>query len=94
MSRFYGHIEGSARTAATRGGTDQSGLSAHIRGWHIGIYVECVDIDGEDRIDVRLTGGSNGAAESIPIGSFTVADLKKLQPKPERTESLRYHHGR
>ena len=78
MSRFYGSIRGTGQTEATRAGSAVSGLTAHIRGWNVGIVVECVDIDGTDRIDVRLTGGSNGAVEEIPIGSFTVADLEVL----------------
>lgn len=58
MSRFYGEIKGN-RGKATRMGTEKSGFSAHIRGWHVGVKVYCfVDEDGSDAILVSQTGGS------------------------------------
>ena len=60
MARFYGEIQGKAKTRATREGTEQSGMWAHIRGWNIGVYIECeVDEQGKDTIRVYKTYGSN-----------------------------------
>jgi hypothetical protein len=36
MAHFYGDMQGS-RGQATRCGTKQSGIHAHIRGWHTGV---------------------------------------------------------
>ena len=58
MSRFYGSMDGSAKTTATRRG--HSSLHAHIRGWDSGIRVEAVDLNGEDAFYVYATYGSNG----------------------------------
>ncbi len=60
MSRFYGSLEGSARTTATRRGSKASGVSAHVRGWDIGLEVIAHDHNGNDAISVYLTRGSNG----------------------------------
>ena len=59
MSQFYGEVRGSARTVATRRGNRSSGLSAHIRGWDVGVQIVCQVIDGVDVIEVYRTGGSN-----------------------------------
>ena len=40
MARFYGEIQGN-KGQATRMGTKTSGFHAHIRGWDVGIKVEC-----------------------------------------------------
>lgn len=72
MSRFYGEIEGSAKTLATRRGRGE--IFSHTRGWTSGIAVRgYVDADGKDRFEVVLTGGSNN-----PTGStvLTVVDGK------------------
>ena len=61
MARFYGEIQGKAKTRATREGTEQSGMWAHIRGWNIGVYIKC-EVDeqtGKDIIYVYKTGGTN-----------------------------------
>jgi hypothetical protein len=63
MARFYASIQGN-RGEATRMGTPNSGISAHVRGWNIGAHVQVDDEDGEDVVFVRATGGSNH--RSIP----------------------------
>lgn len=66
MSHFYGSIQGN-RGEATRGGTKDSGIYGHIRGWNVGVRVD-VDHDadkGQDIAVVRATGGSNGSAGEI-----------------------------
>lgn len=60
MSRFYGSITGQARTTATRRGGPASGISCHVRGWDVGCRAEMYDYNGQDRIRVFLTAGSNG----------------------------------
>jgi len=60
MARFYGEMYGSARTPTSRIGNTVSGLTAHIRGWDIGVFVECrVNRHGRDVIEVYRTNGSN-----------------------------------
>lgn len=58
MARFYGSMKGS-RGQTTRMGSPASGMTAHIRGWHVGVRVEIVDNEGKDQIIVYRTGGSN-----------------------------------
>lgn len=63
MARFYGSVEGQARTMATRRGSENSGLVAHIRGWNVGVRVVCeVDGQGRDVVRVYETGGSNSGS--------------------------------
>ncbi len=59
MSHFYAEILGN-RGGASRTGTKESGMYAHIRGWHLGIKVVLVHEDGRDVIRAYRTGGSSG----------------------------------
>jgi hypothetical protein len=71
MSRFYGRVRGQAKTEATRRGSPTSGLVTECNGWDVG--VECratVDLNGEDRIEVWMTAGSNSDG-SCYIGSVS-----------------------
>jgi len=61
MAQFYAEIQGD-RGAATRKGNKKSGLFAHVRGWNIGVRVECRHEDGKDVIEIHRTGGSNRPA--------------------------------
>jgi hypothetical protein len=75
MSRFYANIQGN-RGEATRQGTEKSGLYGHIRGWNVGISVQCfVDPYGKDAIRVSLTSGSGGGKTSRTIGIYRQEDL-------------------
>lgn len=76
MSRFYGSIEGSAKTAATRQGTTHTGFFAHIRGWFVGVKVIIPRglPEGEDRLDIYTTGGSAGPGGTNFIGSVKLID--------------------
>lgn len=59
MAQFYGHMQGN-RGTATRMGTKDSGITAHIRGWNVGISITChVDDKGNDVCVAHETGGSN-----------------------------------
>lgn len=74
MARFYASIQGN-RGEATRIGSKDSGIEGHIRGWNIGGRVCCfVGENGEDRVQISLTGGSSCSFEKV-IGTFTEADL-------------------
>ena len=61
MSHFYADIQGN-RGEATRGGSKDSGIDGHIRGWHTGARVVCHhdDESGKDIVRVYRTGGSSG----------------------------------
>lgn len=60
MSQFYAEIKGN-RGKASRMGTKKSGMWAHIRGWGIGVYINCIHDKetGKDVIHISRTGGSN-----------------------------------
>ena len=75
MARFYGSMQGN-RGETTRMGTPNSGLSAHIRGWDVGVKVFLsVDEDtGKDYVQVYRTGGSKGAAPDTPLVEFVGND--------------------
>jgi hypothetical protein len=66
MSHFYAQIQGN-RGEATRGGSKDSGIFGHIRGWNVGVRVD-VDHDanlGQDVAVVRKTGGSNDSSGEV-----------------------------
>lgn len=58
MAQFIGEIQGH-RGRASRLGSKTSGFYAHIRGWDIGVEVECSHNNGRDIIDIYQTCGSN-----------------------------------
>lgn len=77
MAHFYGSMDGSARTTATRCGTEGSGITAHIRGWASGVEIDGYhDTDtGRDVFIVRMTGGSNRkSVRNSYVGYVTVDD--------------------
>lgn len=66
MSHFYGDIQGN-RGEATRGGSKDSGVDGHIRGWHTGARVECFydEDSGKDMVRVYRTSGSSGHSNEL-----------------------------
>lgn len=54
MSRFYGVMRGSAKSAATRRGTAITGLTATAAGWAGSVVVELANEQGRDRYTVTL----------------------------------------
>jgi hypothetical protein len=62
MARYHAKVGGKGSKLLTKTGTPESGMSAHIAGWNIGVNVELSpdplnpDLDC---IHVYLTGGSN-----------------------------------
>jgi len=62
MSRFYGSMKGN-RGEVTRCGTYVSGITAHCRGWDVGVRVEVNrDPEGGDRCHIYSTSGSNNSS--------------------------------
>lgn len=74
MSRFYGSMDGSAKTTATRRGTAASGIGAHIRGWNAGIRVSGSADGDKDVFRVYMTSGSNGLFVDQFIGYVEYSD--------------------
>jgi len=75
MSRFYGSMKGS-RGETTRCGDRGHGITAHVRGWDLGCVATMrVDANGEDIVDVYLTGGSNGSCARVFLGTFRRNDF-------------------
>jgi hypothetical protein len=72
MAHFYASMKGS-RGEATRVGTKQSGLTAHVRGWDIGARVELSHVDGRDYVRVYATTGSNGGGSDQLIAELATS---------------------
>lgn len=53
----------------TKVGGRASVTGTHIRGWDVGIRVSTVKLVDGDRLDVYMTGGSNGSSGEVFIGS-------------------------
>jgi hypothetical protein len=73
MARFIGEVEGQ-RGEASRLGSAASGISAHVRGWNVGVRVEGRDSDGADSFDIFATGGSNARHAPKLIGTVEVVN--------------------
>jgi len=56
MSHFYGYLEGN-RGVATRCGSKNSGIQAHIRSWHNDIYISLDDDEGKDELTITIPKG-------------------------------------
>jgi hypothetical protein len=70
MARFYGIIDGQARTAATRVGSKTSGIRAQAQGWNVGVTVYGdVNEDGEDEFRIYENGGSTPSRNKRLIGT-------------------------
>lgn len=70
MARFYGSMSGN-RGEATRMGTTDSGMTAHVRGWSLGVRVDARDSTEADSFDVHVTSGSNGGAADRALARVT-----------------------
>lgn len=69
MAHFYASIQGN-RGEATRMGSKDSGISGHIRGWHVGARVDMDHEDGKDVVRVYRTSGSQGYSRQELIAEF------------------------
>ena len=54
MSRFYGEVKGN-RGKTSRCGSKASGIWGHIRGWNLGVFVDCRVVDGKDFLRPKRT---------------------------------------
>lgn len=71
MAHFYADIRGGNRNSiCTKTATKQSGMSAHIRSWKIGVKIAMSNVDGRDIVRVYKTGGSNDAS-GVLIAEFS-----------------------
>ena len=59
MAEFYGELWGKGKSPATVSGTESTGISAHIRSWDYGVYVELTEEQGKRMVRIYRTGGSN-----------------------------------
>ena len=92
MARFYGEIQGS-RGTATRMGSEESGFWGHIRGWQVGVRVDCfVDKKtGLDELHVTRTGGSDGMRPQKLIAVLRQSrkmGVESVLHKPRRKKSF------
>ena len=83
MARYYASIHGN-RGEATRMGTPNSGIQAHVRGWDVGVKVY-VDVDeyGEDivlvdRIHEAVWDIKNALSDYLAFAIMQVHDLVVL----------------
>src|SRR5262245_41860559 len=80
MSHFYGNLQGS-RGEATRCGTAWSGITSHVRGWHVGTEASAHVDAGEDAIRLVATHGSTGGTREA-IGSVRLDEDGTLVLQP------------
>jgi hypothetical protein len=69
VAQFYAEIQGN-RGQASRMGSKESGMYAHIRGWNVGVRVQLYHENGTDYVEVYETGGSTGRKAERKIASF------------------------
>jgi len=81
MSHFYGDLQGS-RGEATRCGTAWSGISSHVRGWHVGARATMRVDNGQDVAYITATAGSAGTAFNQSIGSVRLDESGALVLEP------------
>ena len=75
MSHFYASIKG-GRGESTRGGTKNSGITGHVRGWNVGARVTVTHNEqtGQDEVTVYKTSGSSGSGSDTIIARFTAGE--------------------
>ncbi len=73
MSRFYGSLEGQAKTVATRRGGPSTGITAHPRGWNTGVRVSAYADGDTDVFSVNVTGGSSGSR--VDLNVLTIEEM-------------------
>ncbi len=89
MAHFWGGVTGRSETEATRLGTKGSGLRVWANGWDIGAHVSLYHHDGEDRVSVTITKGSeSGDRRTFSIGTFTREELDSLIEAQEKVKEM------
>lgn len=74
MANFYGGIKGKTGISVTRCGTKNSGMTAFVNGWNVGVFIQASH-SNTDIINIFKTGGSNGY-EKILIARITKDKLE------------------
>lgn len=65
MAHFYAEIKGQRGPGASRLGNKKDGMTAHVRGWDVGVAVEIhQNAAGRDVVTVYRTGGSNNPSKT------------------------------
>lgn len=91
MGQFIGIVNGRGGETS-RQGTKDSGLSVKANAWDIGCQVELFHLDkeGEDRMNVYLTFGSNDVPQDgYKVGSFTRMHIAELKRGDARLQFVR-----
>jgi len=84
MSKFYGVIDGSAKTQATRCGTARSGLVTHAASWAGAIMVAIwEDSGGVEQFSVEMTPWK-GSGDHVHLCSGVMGDRESVQFSNER----------
>lgn len=79
MAQYRATIEGQ-RGTASRLGSKQSGMVAHVDGWHTGATVRISHVDGRDLVSVYRTGGSNRGTSEVLVAQWFAAEKIELGP--------------
>jgi len=83
MAQFMAEIQGQSGMTS-RLGNKNSGIWGHIRGWNIGIRVDGVHDDGEDKFYVYATSGSTGSRSDVLICILTERDITLMSQREIR----------
>jgi hypothetical protein len=76
MAHFYVEMRGSGQ-AVSRCGNKNSDITAHLRGWDVGVRV-LIEFNKElqrDEVSIHLTSGSNHPLERRFLGTYTKEDI-------------------
>ena len=75
MAHFYGSMKGS-RGETTRMGTTNSGMTAHVRGWNLGVrvYLTHNGMTGKDEVSVYRTSGSGQRGSDTLLAHYVQGD--------------------
>lgn len=78
MAHFYGTMRGN-RGECSRGGSKDSGIQAHPRGWNLGVRVNgYFNITRQtDQFDVIVSAGSSGGGHSYDIATVYIKDGRR-----------------
>ncbi len=68
MARFKGDVCGTRGQASRLG---NAGLTAHLRGWNVGVEVVCIGRADGDVIEVYETGGSHDPRQKRLLATVT-----------------------
>ena len=87
MAQFRAIIRGQ-RGEASRLGSKQSGIVAHVDGWHTGATVRIDHVDGRDRISIYRTGGSNANSTARLVAQWFATEATQY-PHLESSEVVK-----